>query len=427
MDIVCLNNNICLKPCMSKFSPKLQARFAYVVFHAFCLIFAVIMGNLVALSKDAEDPQYDKSMYSMSFALTLFQALILILSLTGSTVTIALNKGLWAAKFAVVLLVYMICYGVGKSTDFLNGYSKFCWFVSLGLIIYMTLISISFGHFLNVRLFSNVEILQNAQMSSAKWQALLWILTVIFYIAFLSFYIDIFVNNLDSDRWGDSIGNKVHNVVNFCFALIGFLSLIAISVVSVSPIVERKRLLTSAYVSAYVGYMHWSAYFVNLSSIREGYRVFFDIVLGLVFLLASLLYLSLSSKKMKQITEEDKIMKNNPFIEYDDDTNDYKEGEGLDTLTTKEVNAEGEEVEVLKVTRSYFIYQGCLLFASIYYCVHMTNWDVLTKEKVGGKEKEVLEYNYGYWTKIVVSLIGELIYVWMLIAQKCCPDREFDF
>lgn len=419
LDLICLDNNICLKPCMSKFNPKLQARFAYVLFHIVCIVFAVIMGNLVAIDSKAKDNKYNKSIYSMSFALTLFQGLIIILSLTGSTVTIILNKGFWTAKFLLVLLVYMICYAV-DSSSFLNGFSTFAWFVSLGLIIYLTLISISFGHFLNVRLFSNVEILQNAQMPSGKWQGLLWILTIIFYISYLAFYIDIFANSLKKEQRGNTGKDIAMMVLNFCFALIGFLSLLVISVVSVSPVVERKRLLTSAYVSSYVGYMHWSAYFVNLAKDPHNYRKFFDVILGFVFLLASLLYLSLSSKKMKQITEEDKIMRSNPFIEYDESQNDYNEGEGLDTINKTEVDAEGQEVEVLKVSRSYFIYQGCLLCAAIYYCQHMTNWQV-------ADDKGRINSDYGYWTKIVVTLVGELIYVWMLIAQKCCPDREFDF
>lgn len=426
MDIICLNNSFCLEPCLKRFNRKLHARLGYVIFDMVCLLIAAMFGGIAEedeyfenLNGDRSNQKYHKSMYSVSFALAFFHFLIIILSLMGTKVTIPLNKGLWTGKFVLVFGVYLLAYCI-NSRKFYNGYLKFVKFVSLGLIIYMCLLCISFGHFLNVRLFGNVEACQEANIPSTKWQALLWILTVVFYISYIGFYCDVLFNCFSDEK------NKVGS---FLFALIGCIAMIVVSVVSVLPQMERKRLLTSAYVSSFVAYLHWSAFFINDKDVHQeerGVRDFLDVIIGLIYLLASLLYLSLSSKKMKQIKQEDKLMANNPFLEYDEEG--AAMGEGLDTLTVTQENSDGQQLEVIKVTRSYFIFQGYLFFASVYYAVHMTGWDVYVEDynKEDTRDGDI-HRGYGYWIKIITTLVAILVYVWMLIAAKCCPDREFDF
>lgn len=399
MEVICCNNSICCEPCFgNKLSKKLHARLGYLLLNALSLIVAVILGKL-----NDNHIEYDSSMHSISFALSLFHLLIIILSLTGSTVVIAMNKGYWTAKFLVILGVYFCCYFTNDH-DFYEGYVKFAKYACLGFIIYIAAVSISFGNFLNARLWGNVEALQNAGMSSALWQSLLWGCTIIFYAGGIMFYIDIFEEALDGKKG-----------LTFAFSLIGCGTLLALSIYSISCLVERKRLLASAYVTCFVAYLSWSACFVNDQPFYSLKRRRMDIIFGLCFVLLAILFMVLTSKKIKAVTDEEKELATNPFLE----ASDVDDNENPDTTAQLTQSADGQEIETYYVTRSYFVYQGFLFFLSIYYSMLMTNWDTY-----GSRDNK---RGFGYWSKFVCAFFTELLYLWVLIAAKCCPNREFDF
>ena len=107
MDIICLNNSVCIEPCLGgRLNKRLHSRLGYIILNAICLLFAMFIGKVANQQKYS----FDGSMYSISFALTLFHLLIIIISLTGTTVTMPFIKGLWTLKFLIIFGVYLECF-----------------------------------------------------------------------------------------------------------------------------------------------------------------------------------------------------------------------------------------------------------------------------------------------------------------------------
>ncbi|MCQ2821607.1 MAG: serine incorporator domain-containing protein [archaeon] len=395
MEVACLDNKVCCEAVFPGLNKKLYTRLGYIILNALCLLIALIVGKV-----HEDKIFFSHSMYSISFTLTLFHLLIILLSLTGTNVAVPLNRGLWTLKFLIAEGIYFIIYFV-DSEGFYKGYTKFAKYVCLGYIIYISLVTISFGHFLNVRIFSNVEVLDNAGLSSAGWQALLWGLTIVFYCATVAFYIDIFEETYNNMK-----------ALSFMLSLIGAIASLVLTIISISPLVERKRLLTSSYICSFVAYLCWSAMFVNDQPFYSETRDFLDIIFGMTFVLGGLLFIGLTSKKIKLENEEDKLLANNPFLEAND-------GGEIDVTTQTTTDAQGKEIEVYLVTRSFFLFQGFLLFLSVFYAMLFTHWDTMGQR----------DWNkgFGYFSKFFTSYAALGFYLWILFASRCCPDRDFDF
>lgn len=391
MESLCVDETVCCKAVFPSLNPKLYNRVGYIIVNAVVVLTAIILGNLF--------DTFDQSMQGASFSLIIFHLLIILLSLTGTNVALPLNRGFWLIKILVAEGIYVLVY-MFAGKGFYEGYTKYSKYICLGFIIYLAIISVSFGHFLNVRLWSNVEVLREAGVSSAGWEGLLWALTIIFYAAAIAFYIDIFETTINNMKYS-----------SFMFSFIGCVGSIILSIMSISPICERKKLLNSAYVSAFIAYLFWSGTFVNDKKYLSDTRDFLDIIFGITFVLAAILFLALTSKRLKIEREDDKALALNPFLEQDD-------GE-LDVCTQLVKDGSGGETKVYMVTRSFFLFQGFLFFLSLYYSMLFTNW--LT---YGARD-----YNkgFGYFSKFITAFACGLLYLWVIIAPRVCPDRTFDF
>ena len=399
MDQICLNDSCCCKALFPNLNKKLYNRLGYILINACVVITAILFGVIGDEKKFGNESRFDVSMHAASFALTIFYLIIIILSLTGTNVAIPMNNGFWSLKVIIAEGFYFIVFTL-FGQGFFKAYTKYSKYISLGYILYLTMISVSFGHFLNVRLWSNVEALENAGLSSAGWQGLLWTLTIIFFGSAIAFYIDIF-----ETTW------EARKAASFLFPLFGCIFSIILSVMSISPICERKKLLNSAYVSSFVAYLFWSGLVVNDKKYLNETKDFLDIVFGLTYVLAAVLFLALTSKKLKLERQDDKEMALNPFLENDD-------GGEVDVTTQLTTDKSGVEHEVYLVTRSFFLFQGFLLFLSIYYSMLFTGWYTYKDDNDKG---------FGYYCKFFTAYACEALYLWVIIAPRVCPDRTFDF
>jgi hypothetical protein len=67
-----------------------------------------------------------------------------------------------------------------------------------------------------------------------------------------------------------------------------------------------------------------------------------------------------------------------------------------------------------------------MFMMSIYYCMLLSNWNVIdanTNVTTGGFSQSWTSF----WVKVSTLLLSVLLYIWVLIAPKIFPDREFDF
>lgn len=66
-----------------------------------------------------------------------------------------------------------------------------------------------------------------------------------------------------------------------------------------------------------------------------------------------------------------------------------------------------------------------MLFMSFYYCMLLTNWIVIDPNSTA---THVLSQSWqSFWVKFVLVILTFFLYIYVLIAPRLFPDREFDF
>jgi hypothetical protein len=66
-----------------------------------------------------------------------------------------------------------------------------------------------------------------------------------------------------------------------------------------------------------------------------------------------------------------------------------------------------------------------MMFMSIYYSMLLSNWNVMDSTS---EQTVILSHSIiSFWVKSSVIFLTGLTYVWILIAPRLFPDREFDF
>jgi len=202
---------------------------------------------------------------------------------------------------------------------------------------------------------------------------------------------------------------------------------VAFTLLSVSNIVTRKRLLTSIYIFSFISYLCWSA--LGSEPTDKQFKInFWDIFVGLVYLMIALSFIGFYVKKKEtqfvnndQNNEAEKVINANPIIE----TEAKGTGEKNQLIEKGENKDKAVEEEEEEVTKPYIYFHIFMIFMSIYYCMLLTNWNVIDSD---ASKVALFEQT---WTSFVVKLVtlalSVLLYTWVLIAPKLFPDREFDF
>jgi len=66
-----------------------------------------------------------------------------------------------------------------------------------------------------------------------------------------------------------------------------------------------------------------------------------------------------------------------------------------------------------------------MIFMSVYYCMLLTNWNIVSAD---ASNPIILTQSWvSFWVKIIALLATVLLYIWMMVAPKLFPDREFEF
>lgn len=179
---------------------------------------------------------------------------------------------------------------------------------------------------------------------------------------------------------------------------------------------ENGSLFTSAVMVLYLVYLNWTALASRPSDncnpfYLEDFGTVLQVFFGLFFTFLTLVILACGVKSTKNTTE-------NKFKDVVADSN-------TDDDEIDEENPKGEKKEshVFPVTIATLVFQGFMIFASIYYAMLMSNW--------GRPTVDDDNYDYfidewaAFWVKIVVQWIMSGLYLFSLLAPLIFPNREF--
>jgi hypothetical protein len=143
---------------------------------------------------------------------------------------------------------------------------------------------------------------------------------------------------------------------------------------------------------------------------QEEHGTILQILFGLVFTFLTLIILASGTKEEKDSPENK--FKN---IVADDKNSD-------DEIEETTPSGEKQKAHVFPVSHVSIIFQGFMIFVSIYYAMLITNW---------GRPHVDNDYDYfvdewaGFWVKIVDQWVMCGLYLFSLIAPMIFRNREF--
>ncbi|GAA6091352.1 serine incorporator 2 isoform X1 [Tachysurus ichikawai] len=294
----------------------------------------------------------------------------------------------------------------------------FSFFLLLGTIVSIIMILPGMESYLEKSLFG--KILEDA------YKSLLFFTCVLYACAFVAMVLS-YVYYTQPD---DCAEHKVFISLNFIFCII-------VSVVSILPKVQDAQpgsgLLQSSLISLYTMYLTWSAMSNNPNrkcnpsllnlvtniptttaapspTIPLGQVQWWDAqgIVGLVIFLFCTLYASIRSSNNSQVN---KLMQTEERQELALDNEAQIGEDGVKRAVDNE--EEG-------VSYSYSFFHFCLILASLYIMMTLTNW-----YQPDTDYKAMQSTMPTVWVKISSSWLGLALYLWTLVAPLILTNRDF--
>lgn len=289
-------NNICSDS--MKINPKLFSRIGYIILSLISVGFSLIIlffganilkpfDQFIHCPAGSEGDKFDclgvSSVYRMSLALALVHLVIIIFSLISKQCAKVLNQECWSFKILFIIVLYFSFFFI--SNKFFIIYAEIAKYLSIIFLLYQVLVTIGFAHILNLELVEGWEQAEEKNKGTFKYNFALIVLTLIFGGLAIYWIVDSFIHYSDG----------LLNIVIICLTvLFGF----GFTFVSISNLVNRKRLLTSVYIFSFVSYLCWSALNSKPDTSGEQIKISFeDIGIGLVYLFMALCFLGFYVKK----------------------------------------------------------------------------------------------------------------------------------
>lgn len=411
-------NNICEDS--KKINPKLFARIGYILLSFLAVgVTLIILFFGSSLLKPFSDyihcPNSDENtldclgvsqVYRMSLALVILHLIVMLFSIFGKTAANVMNRDCWSFKFILLFGIYIGFLFIPNS--YFSIYANISRYLSFLFLICQLIVSVSFAHVIN---YSLVEALDETNEFRFKFG----LLFLSFIFTGFSFYwiVISFINY--SDRF--------YNILIILFNLITGLGY---TYISISNFITRKRFLTSLYIFSFTSYLTWSALHSqprdNLDDVTDPHKLsIIDICVGLFYLFLALAFTGFYVKNKSNQIRDDKIkIEINPLTIESENSNQGSDKELMDR------NIEDTQVnEELDLSPSYYYFHLFMILMSVYYCMLLTNWNVIDAE---AQDFKLLGHSWtAFWVKFVASVITTILYIWVMIAPVLFPDREFDF
>ncbi|XP_060760781.1 serine incorporator 2 [Neoarius graeffei] len=366
-----------------------------------------------------------KSVYRMCFALACFYFLFSIIMIrvrSSKDPRASIQNGFWFFKFLILVGITVGAFFIPDGTFNTVWY----YFGAVGSFIFIVMQLILLMDFAHTW---NQTWVENAENGNRKcWFTALLSFTFIFYAGAFAAMVLFYVYYTQPD---DCTEHKVFISLNFLFCII-------VSVVSILPKVQEAQpssgLLQSSLISLYTMYLTWSAMSNNpnrkcnpsllqlvthnptttvapVPTIPPGQVQWWDAqgIVGLVIFLFCTLYASIRSSNNSQVN---KLMQ----------TEDRQEL-ALDKVAEVEEDGVRRAVddEEDKVTYSYSFFHFCLILASLYIMMTLTNW-----YQPNSDYQSMQSTMPAVWVKISSSWLALALYLWTLVAPLILTNRDFN-
>jgi hypothetical protein len=401
-----------------KINPKLFARIGFIVLNVICIIFSLVIlyfgasllkpfNSFIHCPDTNDDDKFNclgiSSVYRMSLALFLLHLVVIGFSLISQKCAKAINIDCWTFKLLFVSGTYFALFFV--SNGFFAIYAEVSRYLSIIFLLYQSLVSISLAHIINIKIVEGYDKASEEGKGTFKYQFWLFALSGLFSALTLYWLITCVLN----------YGLSWRLIIIIATACCG----IGFTILSISSLVTRRRLLTSLYLFSFISYLCWSAFDSEPNDSEKLEIHFWDIFIGLCYVFLALLFLGFYIKKKPENTEteEQKVINKNPLLEQE------SEPKKNDEELLKKDDEEEVKVEELDISKAYILFHIFMMFMSVYYCMLLTNWNIVDPES----SKIITQTWSSFWVKIIILFSTVLLYVWVLIAPRILPDREFEF
>ncbi|XP_069479146.1 serine incorporator 2 [Ambystoma mexicanum] len=361
-----------------------------------------------------------KAVYRMCFAMTAFFflfAVIMICVRSSRDPRAYIQNGFWFFKFLILVGITVGAFYIPNGT-FTTVWYYFGMVGSFFFILIQLILLIDFAHSWSQAW------LERAEDGNTKcWYAALLFFTVLLYAATIAAVVLLYIYYTKSD---DCTANKVFISLNLIFCVI-------VSIIAILPKVQEAQphsgLLQASVISLYTMYVTWSAMAnvpdkicnptllaiaaANPTASPGGQAVqWWDApsIVGLVIFILCTLFISLRSSTNSQVnqimqTEESPAMLGG---------GDPGPQDGVHRAYDNEEDG---------VSYSYTFFHVCLLLASLYIMMTLTNWYMLDTNTA--TTTTMTSAWSAVWVKISSSWVGLLLYLWTLVAPIILKDRVF--
>jgi len=203
-------------------------------------------------------------------------------------------------------------------------------------------------------------------------------------------------------------------IINIAFITITLLLIILVTIAQLLS--HEGSLLTSAVVASYSAYLVYTAVSKNPNgecnpSVNDVNLL--NIVIGVVFTLASILWAGWSSTAGNKLASSGDIEANDSYVNSEERSSNVQ-GVVLDNNTdTEEDEMQGASTWMINVI---------LALISCWFGMALTSWGSISS---GGTVANPTVGKVSMWMIMVWQWLALALYLWTLIAPKLFPDRDF--
>ncbi|NWU18257.1 SERC2 protein, partial [Cephalopterus ornatus] len=356
-----------------------------------------------------------KAVYRMGFAMAAFFclfALLMVCVRSSKDPRAAVQNGFWFFKFLVLVGITVGAFYIPDGT-FTSVWFYFGVVGSFLFILIQLVLLIDFAHS-----WSQVWLRKASESNAKGWYAALCTVTFVFYAASITAVALLYVYYTKPQ--GCTEGKALISI-NLLLCLI-------ISVVSILPKIQEAQphsgLLQASLITLYTIYITWAALAnvptqscnptllvrnsTSTTTAAEPLTTWWDApsIVGLIIFVLCTLFISIRSSDHAQVN---KLMLTE---------------EGGPRAVPGDVAEPGPhrayDNEQDGVSYNYTFFHLCLLLASLYIMMTLTNW------YRPDESLQVLRSPWtAVWVKICSSWAGLLLYLWTLVAPLVLPDRDF--
>jgi len=428
----CLGTLCCMCCCTScgtcGVPRKLFSRLGYVFITLVWIVFGIIMlfyGNYLfdIFNRFLDCPTDQRKdsclqisvIFRISLTLVLFHSLMFLICLCPNKISSAINEGAWPIKIAIQIGVFIAVFFINNSGIKIFGYIGMV--ISGFFLIYEMILLIDIAYVWNDTWVNAYDKSEEANSgNSIVWMVLLIIFTFIFYAGGLAICIVLYVYH--ATPWWSSFLTSLTIVAGIIYTGI-----------SISRLVEKGSIFTCGLIFLFTSCLNAS---IVLSDPKETTRAdaLLQIFIGIFFLYLALLYVSgTTADTGEELPSQEGHMKAPKIMNGAGNVVMEKKEENQNVaappVRSTEADEPAQNYALPELTLATALFHLLMVFASFYIGMLISNWGVPNLSK---NEKNYLDFSkewLGFSMKVIAQWSTVSLFIWSLIAPKCCPNREF--